>query len=168
MDISDQSTPARPTWRARIDAAWQAVKTALHKVWAWLKAEPSVILAAVLVLVVLVLAMTGPGGDHQPTDTPAPAVEAAPGLQDQIDALRLRVIVLEARADALPRPAVAPRASAPRTSVARTSVARTGAENSSAITEPQPATAPPKRWGTTDLDREIAAFPSTPSLEQAK
>lgn len=114
MDISDQSTPARPTWRARIDAAWQAVKTALHKVWAWLKAEPSVILAAVLVLVVLVLAMTGPGGDHQPTDTPAPAVETSPGLQDQLNALRLRVIVLEARADAPPKPAATPRASVPR------------------------------------------------------
>lgn len=164
MDEQPQPTTDKPSLRARIGAAWQTVKTALLKAWAWLKEEePSVILAAVLVLVVLVLAMTGPGGDHQPTDTPAPAVEAAPGLQDQIDALRLRVIVLEARADALPRPAVAPRASAPRTSVART-----GAENSSAITEPQPATAPPKRWGTTDLDREIAAFPSTPSLEQAK
>lgn len=114
MDEQPQPTTDKPSLRARIGAAWQAVKTALHKVWAWLKAEPSVILAAVLVLVVLVLAMTGPGGDHQPTDTPAPAVEAAPGLQDQINALRLRVIVLEARADALPKPAVAPRASAPR------------------------------------------------------
>lgn len=163
MDEQPQPITEKPSPGARIGAAWQAVKTALHKVWAWLKAEPSVILAAVLVLVVLVLAMTGPGGDHQPNATPAPAVEAAPGLQDQIDALRLRVIVLEARADALPKPAVAPRASAPRTSAART-----GAENSSALAEPQPAAAPPKRWGTTDLDREIAAFPSTPSLEQAK
>lgn len=163
MDASDQSMPAKPTWRSSIGAAWQAVKTALLKAWAWLKAEPSVILAAVLVLVVLVLAMTGEDSGHQPNATPAPAVETAPGLQDQINALRLRVIVLEARADALPKPAAAPRASAPRTSAART-----GAENSSALTEPQPAAAPPKRWGTTDLDREIAAFPSTPSLEQAK
>lgn len=163
MDISDQSTPARPTWRARIDAAWQAVKTALHKVWAWLKAEPSVILAAVLVLVVLVLAMTGRDGDHQPNAAPALAIETSPGLQDQIDALQLRVIVLEARADAQPKSVAAPRASVPRTSAARAA-----AENPSALTEPQPATAPPKRWGTTDLDREIAAFPSTPSLEQAK
>lgn len=114
MDISDQSTPARPTWRARIDAAWQTAKTALLKAWAWLKEGPSVILAAALVLVVLVLAMTGPGGDHQPAHTPAPAVEAAPGLQDQIDALRLRVAVLEAQADALSRRATAPRASTPR------------------------------------------------------
>lgn len=163
MDEQPQTTADKPSLRARIGATWQAVKTALNKVWAWLKAEPSVILAAVLVLVVIVLAMTGPGGDHQPNATPAPAVETAPALQDQINALRLRVIVLEARADAPPMPAATPRASAPRTSAART-----GAENSSALAEPQPAAAPPKRWGATDLDREIAAFPSTPSLEQAK
>lgn len=114
MDEQPQTTADKPSLRARIGATWQAVKTALNKVWAWLKAEPSVILAAVLVLVVIVLAMTGPGGDHQPNATPAPAVETAPALQDQINALRLRVIVLEARADAPPMPAATPRASAPR------------------------------------------------------
>ena len=163
MDISDQSTPAKPTWRARIDAAWQTVKTKAATWWAVVD-KKAIKEAALIVLLVCALAVPlwfwlRPVAEVQPVSD----VVTSTGLQDQLETLRLRVIVLEARADALPKPAVAPRASAPRTSVART-----GAENPAAPTELQPATAPPKRWGTTDLDREIAAFPSTPSLEQAK
>ena len=93
---------------------------------------------------------------------------------------RVRVSVDELRAQqqvqceapqaaVVPKPAPEPvTARARRASAPRTSAARAAAENPAAPTEPQPAAAPPKRWGTTDLDREIAAFPSTPSLEQVK
>ena len=163
MDISDQSTPAQPTWLARIGVAWQAVKTKAATWWAMVD-KKALKEAALIVLLVCALAVSlwfwlRPVAEVQPVSD----VAMSTSLQDQINALRLRVIALEARADALPKPAAAPRASAPRTSAART-----GAENSSALTEPQPAAAPRKRWGTTDLDREIAAIPSTPSLEQAK
>lgn len=163
MDISDQSTPAQPTWLARIGAAWQAVKTKAATWWAMVD-KKALKEAALIVLLVCALAVPlwfwlRPAAEVQPVS----GVATSTALQDQIDALRLRVIVLEARADALPKPAVAPRAS-----VQRTSAVRAAAENPPALTEPQPATAPLKRWGTTDLDREIAAFPSTPSLEQAK
>lgn len=167
MDISDQSTPAKPTWRARISSAWKTLRTNAAEWWTETGRGATSVSAAIVVFFLAVV-LVGRAIDwnaerRQAPAVAAPAVEAAPGLQDQIDALRLRVIVLEARADALPKSAAAPRASAPRTSAARAA-----AENSSALTEPQPAAAPPKRWGTTDLDREIAAFPSTPSLEQAK
>ena len=111
----DQATPEKPTWRARLGAAWQAVKT---KAAAWgdftgpkdlITLLPAALVGGVLGWTLYKLA---PLPAAEPRTTPA--VETAPGLQDQINALRLRVIVLEARADALPKPAVAPRASAPR------------------------------------------------------
>lgn len=78
--------------------------------------------------------------------TPAPAVHVQPGLQDQVDALRQRVIVLEVRADAAPAAATRPR-----------STLRAAAQTDT-------NTAPAPQWGTTDLDREIADF--TRSLNQ--
>ena len=165
----DHATPENPSWLARIwtalGAAWGAVSTRLFTWWHAGNRDAAKALLLIVLVGVLLLGflLHTPGPAPVPAPAPAPAVETPPGLQDQIDALRLRVIVLEVRADAAPKPAAAPRASAPRTSAART-----GAENPAAPTEPQPAAAPPKRWGTTDLDREIAAFPSTPSLEQAK
>lgn len=160
----DQATPEKPSWRARISGQWRALKT---EVAAWLAFTGPKglipLLSAALVggLLGWTLYKLAPSPAPEPRTTPA--VETAPGLQDQIDALRLRVIVLEARADALPKPAAAPRASAPRTSAARAD-----AESPAAPTEYPLATTPAKTWGTTDLDREIAAFPSTTSLESSK
>lgn len=77
---------------------------------------------------------------------PAPAAVVPSGLQDQVDALRQRVIVLEARADAAPAAATRPRSTLRAAAQADTN------------------TAPAPQWGTTDLDREIADF--TRSLNQ--
>lgn len=81
-----------------------------------------------------------------PVSQPAPVVHVQPGLQDQVDALRQRVIVLEARADAAPATATRPR-----------STLRAAAQADA-------NTAPAPQWGATDLDREIADF--TRSLNQ--
>lgn len=114
MDISDQSTPAKPTWRAHIDAAWQTVKTKAATWWAVVD-KKAIKEAALIVLLVCALAVPlwfwlRPVAEVQPVS----GVATSTGLQDQIDALRLRVIVLEARADSAPKPAPAPRATAPR------------------------------------------------------
>lgn len=114
MDISDQSKPAKPTWRARIGAAWQVVKTKAATWWAMVD-KKALKEAALIVLLVCALAVPlwfwlRPVAEVQPVSV----VATSTGLQDQIDALRLRVIVLEARADALPKTAAAPRASVPR------------------------------------------------------
>lgn len=167
MDISDQSTPAKPTWRARISSAWKTLRTNAAEWWTETGRGATSVSAAIVVFFLAVV-LVGRAIDwnaerRQAPAVAAPAVEASPGLQDQVDALRLRVIVLEARADAQPKSAAAPRASVPRTIAARA-----GTESPVATTGHPLATTPAKRWGTTDLDREIAAFPSTPSLEQAK
>lgn len=88
--MSDSSTVARP-----------AVKPRRRRLMVL------ILLAAVAALGFL---LRTPG----PVSQPAPVVHVQPGLQDQVDALRLRVVVLEALADAPPRPAAAPRATAPR------------------------------------------------------
>jgi hypothetical protein len=111
----DQATPEKPSWRARLGAAWQAVKTKAATWWAFTGPKGLIPLlpAAVgggLLGWVLCQVVQSPA----PGATPPLSVEAPPGLQDQIDALRLRVIVLEARADAPPKPVAAPRATAPR------------------------------------------------------
>lgn len=114
MDISDQSTPAKPTWLARIDAAWQTVKTKAATWWAVVD-KKALKEAALIVLLVCALAVPlwfwlRPVAEVQPVSD----VAMSTSLQDQIDALRLRVIVLEARSDAPQNPARAPRAAAPR------------------------------------------------------
>ncbi len=114
MDASDQSTPAKPNWRSRIGSAWLAVKTKAATWWAMVD-KKALKEAALIVLLVCALAVPlwfwlRPAAEVQPVSD----VATSNALQDQIDALRLRVIVLEARADAAQRPASAPRATAPR------------------------------------------------------
>lgn len=105
----DQSTPEKPSWRVRLGAAWQAVKTKAATWWAFTGPTGLIPLlpAAVgggLLGWVLCQVVQSPA----PETTPPLPVEAAPGLQYQIDALRLRVIVLEAAAAAAaPTPAPA-------------------------------------------------------------
>lgn len=90
----------------------------------------------------LLVLLREPGG----VPAPAPAAVVPSGLQDQVDALRLRVIVLEARADAAPAAATRPRSTLRAAAQADTN------------------TAPAPQWGATDLDRAIAAHP--PVLNQ--
>lgn len=111
----DQPTPEKPSWRERLGAAWHAVKTKAVTWWAFTGPKGLIPLlpAAVgggLLGWVLCQVVQPPA----PETTPPLPVETSPGLQDQLNALRLRVSVLEARADAPPKPAVAPRASVPR------------------------------------------------------
>lgn len=107
-----------------------------------LKALGLALLAGALALGLL---LRTPGPAPKPAaPAAAPAAVAQPGLQDQIDALRLRVIVLEAQAAATPSRPAKPRAAAPAAGAA--------------------AAATAKRWGTTDLDRELADF--TESINQ--
>lgn len=118
-----------------------------------LKALGLALLAGALALGLL---LRTPGQAPKPeAPAAAPAAVAQPGLQDQIDALRLRVIVLEAQAAAAPARTARPRAAAP-------------VAVSPADVPESPPPAPATAWGATDLDRALAAFPSTPSLEQAK
>ena len=118
MDISDQSTPTKPTWRARISSAWKTLRTNAAEWWTETGRGATSVSAAIVVFFLAVV-LVGRAIDwnaerRQAPAVAAPAVEASPGLQDQVDALRLRVIVLEARADAQPKSAAAPRASVPR------------------------------------------------------
>lgn len=86
-----------------------------------------------------------------------------------VDELRAQQTVLceVPQAATVPESVPEPVTTRARRAAPRTTAARAGADSSMALTAPQPATAPSKQWGTTDLDREIAAFPST-SLEQSK
>lgn len=120
--MSDSSTVARPGVKPR--RRWLLVL---------------ILLAAVAALGFL---LRTPG----PVSQPAPAVHVQPGLQDQVDALRQRVIVLEARADAAPAAATRSRSTLRAAAQADTN------------------TAPAPQWGATDLDRAIAAHP--PVLNQ--
>lgn len=124
--MSDSSTVARP-----------AVKPRRRRLMVL------ILLAAVAALGFL---LRTPGQVSQP----APVVHVQPGLQDQVDALRLRVIVLEARADAAPAAATRPRSTVRAASKADTN------------------TAPAPQWGTTDLDREIADFARSLNQEPAQ
>jgi hypothetical protein len=98
MDTSDQATPTKPTWRARIGTAWHAVKTKAADWWA-VADKKALKEAALIVLLVCVLAVPlwfwlQPAADVQPVSDVAPSS----GLQDQLETLRLRVDVLEAKA----------------------------------------------------------------------
>lgn len=95
------------------------------------------LLPYLLALSPLLILLREPGG----VPAPAPSAVGPSGLQDQVDALRLRVIVLEARADAAPAAATRPRSTVRAAAQADTN------------TDPAP------QWGTTDLDRAIAAHP---------
>lgn len=107
-------------------------------------------LGLILLAVLLLGFLMRTPGDQAAAPQPSAAVPAS-SLQDQVDALRLRVIALEHPAEAPepadPQPA---RASAPRAAV-----------RPAAGIAAQPT---PQRWGTTDLDREIDDF--TRSLNQ--
>lgn len=99
------------TARTRV-AAWRATDSGRRAV----KTLLLVILGAVLALGLL-LRTPGPkrpASDSVPAGGQPVAQPATAPLQAQIDALRLRVIVLETRADAPPKPSAAPRASTPR------------------------------------------------------
>lgn len=114
---------------------------------------PPLVLALLVGVSLLGFLLRTPGPAPKPAA--APPAEVQPGLQDQIDALRLRVLVLEARADAAPARTARPR---PAASVA----------GSPADATESPPPAPATALGATDLDRALAAFPSTTSLEQVK
>lgn len=113
MDEQPQPTTDKPSLRARIGAAWQALRTNAADWWTETGRDAAAV-SATIVLFFICVAVAGLAIDWKAEQRQARAVVATPGLQDQIDALRLRVIVLEARADALPKPAAAPRASVPR------------------------------------------------------
>lgn len=139
--MNEASTVTRPADEPSPPEA--VAKTQPRRFW------PSLVLALLVGVSLLGFLLRTPGPAPKPAT--APAAEAQPGLQDQVDALRLRVIVLEAQAAAAPARNARPRAAAP---VAGSPVT---------ATEPQPS-APAPAWGTTDLDREIADF--TESLNQ--
>lgn len=111
----DQPTPEKPSWRVRLGAAWQAVKTKAATWWAFtgptglIPLLPAAVSGGLLGWVLCQVVQS-----PAPSATPPLPVEHSPALQDQIDALRLRVIVLEARADSASKSAPAPRATAPR------------------------------------------------------
>lgn len=161
-----ESAPKPPLLRrmwAALGNAWEAARKKLYELPA--TGNPKVIKVLALAGLVGVLAlgflMRTPGPARPTTPAAeAPTADVQPGLQDQINALRLRVIVLEARADAAP-PTGQARAIKPRASAARPAALADMAATDS------PPPAPKSTWGITDLDREIAAFPST-SLEQSK
>lgn len=132
--MNEASTVTRPADEPSPPEA--VAKTQPRRFW------PSLVLALLVGVSLLGFLLRTPGPAPKPAT--APAAEAQPGLQDQIDALRLRVIVLEAQAAAAPARTARPRATAPVAG--------------------SPADTPAKRWGTTDLDREIADF--TESLNQ--
>lgn len=153
MDTNTQAV----TWRARISGACQALRTKVAGWWATADQGAMAVAAAIVAFFLAALAI-GSGIGWWAEQRHAPAVEASPGLQDQIDALRLRVAALESLPPEAPSPDPAPaRPSAPRAAVRPTQPA--------APTAPAEA---PNRWGTTDLDRAIAATPSVNLLEQAK
>lgn len=141
-DETDQQTAL--TWRQRLARWWAAVR-------AW-ERWPSVV-AAVLTVALGVAFMVAQDADRANT---ALRARATPDWAEQVQQLDARIAALEAAQ--LPAPAVQPTPATGRANAGK-----------SRISTPAP-TAPgerpaPKTWGTTDLDRAIAAYPST-SLEQ--
>jgi hypothetical protein len=100
MDTSDQSTPVKPTWPARISASWQAVKTKVTTWWTVVD-KKAFKEAALIVLLVWAVAVSlwvslQPDAEVQPVSD----VATSTSLQDQLETLRLRVELLEALASA--------------------------------------------------------------------
>jgi hypothetical protein len=134
-----EATPAeKPTWWARLQEAF----------WYTGKGPVAVLIAVVLCLVALGSLLLRMAGDAAPP--PGPLTDLA-----------VRVEALERMA--APQPAEQP-APMPDPQPPRASAPRAALRPSQTI----PPAAAPAGWGTTDLDRAIAAFPSTNLLEQAK
>lgn len=112
--------PAPSHWLTRTArSAATAARAGLLGAWAWLKREPTVALALVFVILSLAAVQLWPRVAPMPDAPPAEPATAAPDLQAQLDALRLRVIKLELEADAPPvacsaQPARAAASAAPR------------------------------------------------------
>ncbi|MCB4362685.1 hypothetical protein KIH07_03005 [Hydrogenophaga taeniospiralis] len=162
--MSDQSDQA-----ANLSAILRA-RAALVAVWAWLKGKPVATSLSLVAALVLSMVVGQPiGWPFDPTTeqlAPQPAVTKADQVADNpITTLSARVDVLEDQVAELrdqmatlqePQPTAAP---------------QPGARRASGISQAhQPSPAPgSKRWGTTDLDREIEEFSqSISSLESAK
>lgn len=142
MDEINSPPTEKPTWWDRLCEAF------------WYTGKGPAVTGLFLVLLVVV------GVAWLLLRTPdAPAAEKP----DPIEALTTRVEALEKRVALLPDPAAEP------TPQPDPVPARPGAPR--AALRPTPPSAPesaPSAWGTTDLDRAIAAFPSTTHLEHVK
>lgn len=143
-------------------SAFLRTRAALLAAWAWLKGKPIATSAGVVAALLLSMFVGLP--IEWPFDTtvqPAAVEKSAPvqpqvltELVDRVYALDARVVDLQGRVAALEN-SQPPQAVAPR---------RSAAQRTAPAPSTQPSTAPERRrWGTTDLDREIDAF--TQSLD---
>lgn len=145
-------------------SAFLRTRAALLAAWVWLKGKPIAtsvgVVAALLLSMVVGLPIELPFTvSEQPAATEAG--KSAPvhpqvltELVDHVYALDASVVDLKGRVAALEN-SPQPQAAAPR---------RSTAQRTAPAPSTQPSTAPERRrWGTTDLDREIDAF--TQSLD---
>lgn len=159
---TNQLTPAKTrAWYAGLGEAWERVRRAI---FVWERTGNRSAEKALLVVVLLLVVAFGLGRWTAPVPTPEPDVHAAATgqLQAELGVLKLQVSLLtpaEQPSTAAEQVAPEPDPQPPRTSAPRAALRPAQGTN--------PPAAAPTGWGTTDLDRAIAAFPST-HLEQAK
>lgn len=161
MDESTTPTPAPAPKRTLLQRIWATLGNAWEfgrtKLFEWRHTGNHSAAKALAVLLVVLAALWAV---HALWPSPsAPVAAPAHEVSDSVADLVIRIEVLEEETSRLAGLAHRPHNWTPKPSAQRAPADKPATDSP----PPVPATA----WGTTDLDREIAAFPST-SLEQSK